>query len=52
MKIVTTSREEFGPARPFQVMLGHDILAVSERKLVSEDGIINGLYSVSDLMSF
>ena len=45
MKIVTACREEFGPARPLKDMLEHDILAASEQKLVSEDGIVNVLYS-------
>ena len=47
MKVVTACREEFGPARPFKVMLEHNILAASEQKLVSEDGKLNVLFSDS-----
>ena len=47
MKVVTACREEFGPARPFKVLLEHNIIAASEQKLVSEDGKLNVLFSDS-----
>ena len=52
MKIVTTRREEFGPARSFKAMLENSILAVSEQEVGFRGRNNNGLYSDADPMLF